>query len=139
MMWGGISLEARTELVPIVRGNLTTARYTTDILEPHFVPYGPFVGDNFDFMQDNARPHTALIIRQYLTEVGIPTLDWPARSPDLNPIEHVWDNLSRRVRYRKNAPTTINQLENALIEEWNNLPENFLLSLILSMPRRCQT
>lgn len=51
-------------------------------------------------MQDNARPHTAMATLQLLQDNNVRTLDWPACSPDLNPIEHVWDEVDRRVRQR---------------------------------------
>ena len=80
-------MEARTALVRIDRGRLTAHRYITDILEEHVVPFAPYIGDNFMLMHDNARPHVARIVQQYLQEVGIRTMVWPPRSPDLNPIK----------------------------------------------------
>jgi transposase len=49
-------------------------------------------------MNGNARPHTAQIVRQYLHEVRIVIMNWPARSADLNPIEHLWDNMGRSLK-----------------------------------------
>jgi transposase len=59
MVWGGISLEGRTELVIVNQGRLAADRYVTTILEPHVVPYAPYIGENSTLMNDNARPHTA--------------------------------------------------------------------------------
>lgn len=89
MVWGGICVGARTDLVVIDGGSLTAHRYITDVLEPHVMPFAPFIGENFIFMHDNARPHTARIVKDYLNEVGIDQMEWPSRSPDMNPIEHV--------------------------------------------------
>ena len=95
MFWGGMSLEAKTELVFITGPNigrrskgLTSQRYIEEILVDHVVPFSGYIGENFIFMQDDARPHTAAIVRQYLEEVEVLVMAWPARSPDLNPIEH---------------------------------------------------
>ncbi|CAH1379209.1 unnamed protein product, partial [Tenebrio molitor] len=66
MVWGGITLEARTELVVIPRGSI--------ILEPHVMPLAPFRGNYFLFMHDNAKPHFARIVEDYLVEVGITTM-----------------------------------------------------------------
>ena len=55
-------------------------------------------------MQDNARPHTARVVMDYLDQEEIEVMDRPARSPDLNPIENVWDIIYRRVRGRQNPP-----------------------------------
>lgn len=84
MVWGGICLAARTELVPIENGSLTAHRYVTDILEPYVMTFAPFIGQDFILMHDNARPHTARIVSNYLDEVGITQMKWPARSPDMN-------------------------------------------------------
>lgn len=138
MVWGGICLGARTELVIVDGGALTAQRYITDILEPHVVPFAPFLGDNFIFMHDNARPHTANIVRNYLNDVGITQMDWPARSPDMNPIEHVWDIIGRRVRAKTPAPRNVHELKLALLEEWENIPQEMINNQIESMGRRIQ-
>lgn len=138
MVWGGICIGARTELHIVENGSLTAARYVNDILEPIVMPFAPYIGDNFQLMQDNARPHTAAIVSEYLREVEIDVLPWPARSPDLNPIEHVWDKLGKQVKQRDPTPTNIGDLKRVLEEEWNRIPQDFIDNLIKSMPRRLQ-
>ncbi|GFY21249.1 transposable element Tcb2 transposase [Trichonephila clavipes] len=59
-----------------------------------------------------------------------------AYSPDLNPIEHVWDALGRRIAARLHHPENIQQLKQMLIEEWALLPQEMLHQLVLSMWRR---
>ncbi|GFV25311.1 transposable element Tcb2 transposase [Trichonephila clavipes] len=66
-------------------------------------------------------------------------MDWPARSPDLNPIEHVWDFLGRRLAARTLPPVTIRELRLALQDEWAAMPQQLIDTLILSMGRRCET
>ncbi|GBM35934.1 hypothetical protein AVEN_31388-1 [Araneus ventricosus] len=63
-------------------------------------------------------------------------MDWPAYSPDLNPIEHVWNMLGRRIAARQPPPTCLPELRRALLEEWCNIPQDQIDNLILSMPRR---
>lgn len=138
MVWAGISMEACTELVVINRGSLTAQRYIEEVLANYVVPFAPFIGDDFVLMQDNARPHSARCVTEYLEEVGIEKLNWPACTPDGNPIEHVWDMLGRRVRSRAVAPTTLNDLRMALQEEWQNIPQNDIRELISGMGRRMQ-
>ncbi|GFX13730.1 transposable element Tcb2 transposase [Trichonephila clavipes] len=66
-------------------------------------------------------------------------MDWPARSPDLNPIDHVWDFLGRRLAARTLPPVTIRELRLALQDEWSAMPQQLIDTLILSMGRRCET
>lgn len=138
MVWGGICLGVRTELVVIENGSLNAFRYLTEILEQHVMPFAPFVGDGFIFMHDNARPHTARVVRDYLQEVGITQMQWPARSPDMNPIEHVWDIIGRRVHQKNPSPRNVEELKLSLVEEWNNLPQEMIDGIINSMVDRIQ-
>ena len=58
-------------------------------------------------MDDNARPHTAHIVQKYLYIEGITRMDWPARSLDLNPIEHLWNELQVRLSARQVQPRSL--------------------------------
>ena len=89
-------------------------------------------------MQDNAHPHVVRIVTEYLDTVGIRRLPWPAHSPDLNLIEHIWDNLKRRIRSRTSLPTTIRELEDAVLMELNNIPQCYIKNIIDSIPNRLQ-
>ncbi|GFU71279.1 DDE_3 domain-containing protein [Trichonephila clavipes] len=89
MVWEAISYESRSTLI-VMRGILTGQRYVDDILRPHV---GPFLNGlpGAIFQQDNARPHTARFSQDFLS--NFQTLPWPACSPDLSPVEHVWNQL----------------------------------------------
>lgn len=138
MVWGGISCDARTELV-VVDQRLNAHRYIEEILQEHVVPYAGFIGnETFLLMHDNARSHVAYIVDEYLTEVGIRRLQWPARSPDLNPIEHVWDMLKRRVRARPNPPQNLNELREAMVTVWEEFTQVEIRNIVQSMPDRMQ-
>ncbi|GFY13222.1 transposable element Tcb2 transposase [Trichonephila clavipes] len=65
-------------------------------------------------------------------------MDWPAYSPDQNPIEHVWDMLGRRIVARQLPLTCLLIIRRALFDEWCNIPEDQFDNLILGMPRRCK-
>jgi hypothetical protein len=136
MIWAGISLEAHIDLVFVENGAMTVHRYILECVESHVVPYAPFIAENFLFMDDNARPHMAKIVVRYLEQVGIRLLPWPAHNPDLNPIEHVWDFLCKRVRRRQLRPETLNGLRVALEAECTQIPQNYIATHILSMPNR---
>ena len=124
MVWGGISLGGRTALHVLDRGSLTAIMYRDEILRPLVRPYAGAVGPGFLLIQDNARPHVAGVCQQVLQEEGIDAMDWPARSPDLNPIEHIWDIMSRSIH--------------ALVQVWEEIPQETIRHLIRRMPRRCR-
>ncbi|UYV76586.1 K02A2.6-like, partial [Cordylochernes scorpioides] len=139
LVWAGISSSSRTPLHIFSGGTLTAQRYRDEILEPYLRPYRDQIGHNLILMDDNVRPHRARLVNEYLQSENIRRMDWPARSPDLNPIEHVWDALGRRIGARHPSPKTLVELRTALLEEWGLLPLDLLQSLVNSMGARCET
>lgn len=137
LVWGGIMLNGRTDLHVFESGSVTGRRYADEILEPCVRLFRGAVGPEFIFMDDNARPHRAHLVDDFLESEDIRRMEWPARSPDLNPIEHVWDALGRRVGERQPPPRNLQELKMALLEEWVLLPDNLILNLVQSMNRRC--
>uniref|UniRef100_A0A4W5MPX7 Tc1-like transposase DDE domain-containing protein n=1 Tax=Hucho hucho TaxID=62062 RepID=A0A4W5MPX7_9TELE len=137
MVWGGVSQHHRTELV-VIAGNLNTVCYREDTLLPHVVPFLQAHPD-MTHQYDNATSHTARSVRDFLQDRNVSVLPWPAKSPGLNPIEHVWDLLDRRVRARARAipPRNVWELAGALVEEWGNISQQELANLVQSMRRRC--
>uniref|UniRef100_A0A3Q1CD29 Tc1-like transposase DDE domain-containing protein n=1 Tax=Amphiprion ocellaris TaxID=80972 RepID=A0A3Q1CD29_AMPOC len=81
---------------------------------------------------------TMQIVTAQLQEVGVPHMVWPAMSPDLNPTEHVWDQLKQRLDARTPPLRDLAELHVALVEEWNALPQNNIMRLVRSMRHRCQ-
>ena len=73
-------------------------------------------------------------LKNYLLKAKITTLDWPAQSPDLNPIEHLWGELKSWVHGRK--PSNLQQLEQFAKEEWANIPQDRCLQLVANYPKR---
>ena len=96
-------------------------RYINEVLQPVVLPF--VQQHNVVLQYDNARPHRARIVQQFLQQNNVDHLDWPARSPDLSPIEHVWDILGQRVRQRVPGPRTLQALGAALQEEWRRIPQ----------------
>ncbi|GFW28116.1 transposable element Tcb2 transposase [Trichonephila clavipes] len=137
MVFGGISIGGRTDLHIIRNGTLTGRRYADEILRPHVIPYAGAIGDSFVFQDDNARPHRARLVENMLEAETIQRMEWPACSPDLNPIEHVWVILGRRIAARPRPPATVRDLEIALLEEWNSIPQSLIDNPIASMENRC--
>uniref|UniRef100_A0A3P9HRI8 Tc1-like transposase DDE domain-containing protein n=1 Tax=Oryzias latipes TaxID=8090 RepID=A0A3P9HRI8_ORYLA len=134
MVWAGMCYGQRTQ-VHFIDGILNAQRYHDEILGPIVLPY--IQQHHLMLQHDNARPHVARICTQFLEAENIPVLAWPAYSPDMSPIEHVWDALDRRIRQRVPVPANIQQLRTAIEEEWTNIPQATIDNLINSMRRRC--
>ena len=131
MIWGGIMGRRKINLI-VVQGNLNAQGYINQMLQPEAVPFlrrnGPTI-----LMHDNTRPRVARICRQFLNRNNVDGLPWPAVSPDMNPIEHIWDYLGRKVRTRGNIN---NLMENALIQEWSYIPNVVIRCYVRSMRGR---
>ncbi|GFU80005.1 transposable element Tcb2 transposase [Trichonephila clavipes] len=138
MVWAGIMINGRTRLHVVADGTMTGQRYIDEVLLPHVRLFRGAVGDKFVFMDDNATCHRTLAVQDCLDSEGIQRLVWPARSPDLNPIENVWDALGRQVAGRNYPPTNKNTLTRALTEEWDKLPQQLLDNVVQSMVRRVE-
>ncbi|GFU44263.1 transposable element Tcb2 transposase [Trichonephila clavipes] len=137
-VWAGIMINGRTRLHVVANGTMTGQRYIDEVLLSHVRLFRGAVADKFVFMDDNATCHRTLAVQDCLDSEGIQRLVWPARSPELNPIENVWDALGRQVTGRNYPPTNMNTLIRALTEEWDKLPQQLLDNVVQSMVRRVE-
>ncbi|GFW64705.1 transposable element Tcb2 transposase [Trichonephila clavipes] len=114
--------------------------YRDVILEQDVRLFRGTMGAEFLFMDDNARPHRANIVDESLClqSEDITRMDWLAYSPDLNPIEHVWDMLGRRIAARPTSTPCLPEFRRVLLDEWCNIPQDLIDNLIPSMPKRCK-
>ncbi|KFM57432.1 Transposable element Tcb2 transposase, partial [Stegodyphus mimosarum] len=118
MVWGAIACNTRSPLV-LFRGTMTAQRYVHVFLQPHVLPLMQRLPGAI-FQQYNARPHTARVSQDCLRNVT--TLPWPARTPDLSPIKHIWGHLGRRVGH----PTSLNEHEARLQQIWNEMSQDII-------------
>ncbi|UYV61708.1 hypothetical protein LAZ67_1006069 [Cordylochernes scorpioides] len=114
---------------PAAIGTMTAQRYVDDVLQPVTLQGVP----NALYQQDNARPHTARISQQALQDVQM--LPWPPYSPELSPIEHVWDIIGRRL-HALPQPRFEDELWQIVEREWRAIPQDAIRILIDSLPRR---
>ena len=106
-----------------------------DELQQTLVDYG-FTPEDIIFQQDNDPKHTSRKAKEWLREHGFEVMVWPAQSPDLNPIEHLWFLLKRRrAAYPKPAKGILDLWER-IQEEWYKIEVGECQRLIESMPRR---
>ncbi|GFV90176.1 transposable element Tcb1 transposase [Trichonephila clavipes] len=131
MVWAGIMINGRTRLNVVANGTMTGQRYIDEVLLLHVRLFRGAAGDKFVFMDDIA-------VQDCPDSEGIQRLIWPACSPDLNPIENIWDALGRQVAGRNYPPTNKNTLIRALTEEWGKLPQQLLDNVVQSMVRRVE-
>lgn len=135
MVWGCFSGFGIGPLHKI-EGNMDRFQYK-DILENQMVPYADEIMPlRHQFQQDNDPKHTSRFVKQWFVRERINVLEWPSQSPDLNPIENLWEILDSKIRgkqYRNNV-----ELFEALREAWKNMDPMIITKLIRSMPKRCQ-
>ncbi|GFU96630.1 transposable element Tcb2 transposase [Trichonephila clavipes] len=128
MVWEAIAYDFRSTLI-VMRGTLTGQRYVDDILRPHV---GPFLTGlpGANFQQDNVRTHTARVAQDFLRYFQ--TFLLLAHSPDMSPVEHVWDRLKRHMP----SCHSLHDLELAVQDLWAHQPQDNIRCLINSMPDR---
>jgi hypothetical protein len=115
------------DLVPILDANLLQS---ADLL------FTETPRQQWYLLQDNAPTHRANVTKTWLHNHGITLLDFPPYSPDLNPIENVWQYLE--VRVEKRRPSTVEELQDVIAEEWEKVPKEFLTKLAHSMMKRIE-
>jgi hypothetical protein len=136
MVWGGISTNGKTRLA-ILEGKQTAHSYVKTLEEFLLPSIEENRMQSTIFQQDNAAIHTAHLTRSWLLFRNIKVMQWPAHSPDLNPIENVWGLLARRVYAEARVFHSTQELKASILHEWENFEISIVQNLITSMSHRC--
>jgi transposase InsO family protein len=147
MVWGAIWKGGKSPLVIMIRDERAKRKgysawsYQQALLEEEI----PIYDGTRRFQQDNARIHTAQSTERFLMEHGIEYIDWPAHSPDLNPIEHIWKLLKSNIRkmfphleHLKSGKVDKEELERCIKAAWDAITLDEINNLIDSLPRRIE-
>lgn len=136
MVWGCFSGYGGMGPLYRIEGIMDRFVYKS-ILEDHMLPY---VEDNMPllhtFQHDNDPKHASQLIRRFLEDELVPVMKWPSQSPDMNPIENLWEILDTKIRVE--SYSNRDQLFAALQEAWTNMDLSIIERLMESMPKRCQ-
>lgn len=106
---------------------------------PDFVDESAYPEEEVIFQQDGDPKHTAKIVQQWLKSQTFQLLEWPAQSPDLNPIENLWALLKRRLAAYDAPPKNFDELWSRIQTEWSLIPHEMIQKLVESMPKRIKS
>jgi DNA-directed RNA polymerase subunit F len=133
MVWAGVSYSGKTDLA-FVDGRLNAAGYV-DILKSHLLPFGQRKhNNNYIFQQDNAPIHTARFSKAFFDQKKMQIIEWPANSPDLNPIENIWGMMKMEIA--KLTPNTKEELKSMVEQTYEQMSLDVIRNTIDALPGR---
>ena len=139
MVWGCMGLNGVGVLAE-VEGRMDAKQYV-DILEENLEKSRKKLKvekKKAIFQQDNDPKHTSNLAQKWFKDNKINLMDWPAQSPDLNPIEHLWEYLKEQLRQYETPPYGVHELWERVAKKWDEILPEVCQRLIESMPRRIQ-
>jgi transposase len=138
MVWGAFTLTKKSNLVVFERNRRDAQAFVEDVYEGELLRF--MTQKQGQLLMENGAPvHRSAVAKKWRQEHGIQRIDdWPANSPDLNPIEHVWFFLGDALNRRRKQPKDIASMVVALVEEWNALPQAKLADLVFTVPHRLE-
>ena len=103
----------------------------------HLTPFARhYFRDNYRYQHDNATPHRARVVLDFLQQDNVTKIEQAPRSPGCNPIKHLWDELGWAISSMDNPPQNLDELHQALLDKWAQIPVQCLQRLVASMPWR---
>lgn len=134
MIWGAFSWKGVGPIFKI-EGNMDSTHYK-EIVSEQMLPYARRnMPRGWIFQQDNDPKHRSKLLQEFFTDKKIRVLEWPSQSPDLNPIEHLWQELKLRIGTENCSNKAA--LWEKVQEEWASICQDRIIKLVESMPRRC--
>ncbi|GBN02448.1 Transposable element Tc3 transposase [Araneus ventricosus] len=135
MVWAAFDFDCQVGLA-FLDGRQNSPKYI-ETLENHHQPFAENIGGrNWEYQHENAPTHTSSATKNYLNSKNVTVLEWPPMSPDLNPIENVWDIMFRKVYENGGQFYSVYALKTAIESAWYNLEPELLQTLIMSMEKR---
>ncbi|KAG3111215.1 hypothetical protein PI124_g9692 [Phytophthora idaei] len=136
MVWAGMSAHGKTDIA-ILEGRQDSACYT-HTLDNYLAPYIENLREDHGicnpiFQQDNASIHESRFAKAHIEAMGINKVNWPAKSPDLNPIENVWGQLAWSVYEGGRQFDTKAELKAQIIRSWKDIKQSYLRDLVNSI------
>lgn len=133
-VWGVVGIGVKVLVILPHDERVTADMYVNQCLKPNL---RVIKGDNKLFMQDGAAAHTARVTVRYLKRSKVAMVpDWPARSPDLNPIERVWAVLSKKLE--GSGATTVGEMRTAVSAAWDGIPQRTIDQIVGSFRPKLQ-
>lgn len=135
MSWAGVGDACHVE------GRMNSNFYINDILDKYVVPSRDWLGidpQDFEFQQDNASIHNAQKVDKWFKDNNIKKMEWPPQSPDLNPMEHLWNYCKRELNKYEEHPKSMKELWQRFEDIWANISHDTCKDLVESMQNRCQ-
>lgn len=135
MVWAAFGFNGKTPICWIST-RMNSENYV-QLLEEVLLEYGDDISsDNWTFQHDNAAVHSSRVTKCWFQQNNIEVLNWPSRSPDLNPIENLWGALERKVYANGKQYHSTEEFKNGIRQAWNSIPLSALRTLIESMEKR---
>uniref|UniRef100_A0A0K8W065 Transposable element Tc1 transposase n=1 Tax=Bactrocera latifrons TaxID=174628 RepID=A0A0K8W065_BACLA len=135
MVWGCFSAEGVGPIFKI-EGNMDRFQYK-NILQTQMLPHAiTKMPPDWQFQRDNDPKHTSKVVKDWLLEEQVCVMRWPAQSPDINPIENLWEIVNRQIN-REQVHGNKNKLFDALKQAWDGIKDTHINNLISSIPKRC--
>jgi hypothetical protein len=129
MIWGAFSADRKFN-IEFITNKMNSENYQA-VLERRLVPFlNQSPNQNFIFQQDNASIHNSRGTKIWFSSKNIPLLEWPALSPDLNPIENVWGLIVRDFYANNKQYSLIEELKCSILRAWDNLSQDTLQNLV---------